>query len=110
MTVKTYSIKYVEDLLAEIERLTAELAIKSEWISTRQCPDHSGKWPRGNCLQCEIERLTADLHGHDGDDCPLCFIEDENERLRAAIKKYLSEGLLGDRESLRAALEQDNGR
>ena len=47
------------DIAKEIKRLKCELAIKSEFLSSRQCPDHSGKWPRGSCLQCEIEHLKA---------------------------------------------------
>ncbi len=41
-------------------RQVAELRIKSEFLSSRQCPDHSGKWERGRCLQCEIETLTTE--------------------------------------------------
>lgn len=55
-----------EALVAERERLVkaeAELRIKSEFIRTRQCPDHSGKWERGRCLQCEVERLSKELIG-----------------------------------------------
>jgi len=44
-----------------IEKLKGELKIKSEFLSSRQCPDHSGKWQRGNCLQCRIEQIEAAL-------------------------------------------------
>ena len=43
------------------EKAERELAIKSEFLSSRQCPDHAGKWERGRCLQCEIERLRREL-------------------------------------------------
>ena len=47
----------------------------------------------------EIERLRADLHGHDDiDDCPLCFIEDENKRLRASEDEYIRERNLAQEE------------
>lgn len=53
-----------EWLHQEIQRLTdalgqaqGELRIKSEFLSSRQCPDHAGKWQRGECLQCRIEKL-----------------------------------------------------
>ncbi len=49
--------KLCRAVATEIEHLQGELRIKSEFISTRQCPDHNGKWPRGRCLQCEIEQL-----------------------------------------------------
>ena len=49
----------IEDLLARNERLEFELKVKSEFLSSRQCPDHSGKWQRGDCLQCRIEQLEA---------------------------------------------------
>ena len=39
-----------------------------------------------DALYAEVERLKAGLHGHDGDDCPLCFIEDENKRLNAWVE------------------------
>ncbi len=47
----------LREKVARIEKLEGELKIKSEFLSSRQCPDHSGKWQRGDCLQCEIERL-----------------------------------------------------
>lgn len=50
----------LESMQARIQKLEGELRIKSEFLSSRQCPDHSGKWPRGRCLQCEIEELEAD--------------------------------------------------
>ena len=49
------------ELLKLVDKLQAENTIKSEFLSTRQCPDHSGKWERGRCLQCEIEQLQAHL-------------------------------------------------
>lgn len=48
-------------LQIKFEKLDAILEIKSEFISTRQCSDHNGKWPRGGCLQCEVERLKVQL-------------------------------------------------
>ena len=60
--------RYVLKLEAEITRLKAvinqyegELRIKSDFISSRQCPDHNGKWQRGACLQCEIERQAITI-------------------------------------------------
>ena len=54
--------KYDEpELRSKLDKLRGELKIKSEFLSSRQCPDHSGKWQRGDCLQCRIERLEADL-------------------------------------------------
>ena len=47
--------------MTDLDKLKRELATKSEFLSSRQCPGHSGKWPRGRCLQCEIERLQAAL-------------------------------------------------
>ena len=49
------------EIEGELAAITAQLHIKSEFISSRQCPDHNGKWKRGNCLQCELERLKAEL-------------------------------------------------
>ena len=43
-----------------LEAKFGELQAKSEFLSARQCPDHAGKWERGRCLQCEIERLTTE--------------------------------------------------
>lgn len=48
-------------LKVKLEKLNGILRIKSEFLSTRQCPDHSGKWDRGRCLQCEIEELQASV-------------------------------------------------
>lgn len=51
------------ELRAENNRLRkkeGELRIKSEFLSARQCPDHNGKWPRGECLQCEIDHLQSE--------------------------------------------------
>jgi hypothetical protein len=44
-----------------LEQAQGELKIKSEFLSSRQCPDHSGKWQRGDCLQCRIEQLEMAL-------------------------------------------------
>ena len=46
-----------EWLQSQLDKSKAEARIKGEWIRSRQCPDHSGKWERGRCLQCEIEEL-----------------------------------------------------
>ena len=54
-------IDEVKRLTAALEQLKGELRIKSEFLSSRQCPDHSGKWQRGDCLQCRIEQLEAAL-------------------------------------------------
>jgi len=50
-------IDMLETSLEELKKSQAEARIKGEWISSRQCPDHSGKWERGRCLMCEIEQL-----------------------------------------------------
>ena len=69
-----------------IEKLSAENRIKTEWISTRQCPDHSGKWERGRCLQCELE--TALAEGREKDKLLAawlesdCYSDDELKKLR----------------------------
>ena len=52
----------IAELEGALEKATVALRIKSEFLKTRQCPDHSGKWKRGRCLQCEIERAEAALH------------------------------------------------
>ena len=51
----------MESQQARIELLEFELKVKSEFLSSRQCPDHSGKWQRGDCLQCRIEQLEHDF-------------------------------------------------
>lgn len=48
----------IESQQAEIAKLEGKTRIMGEFLRSRQCPDHSGKWKRGDCLQCEIERLT----------------------------------------------------
>ena len=42
-----------------LAKAEAVLKIKDEFLRTRQCPDHSGKWERGRCLQCEIEQYRG---------------------------------------------------
>lgn len=44
----------------KVARLEKIKAIQFEFLSSRQCADHNGKWERGRCLQCEIERLEKD--------------------------------------------------
>ena len=56
-TVGEEFLKEYPAVRAEIERLL----IADKFLSSRQCPDHAGKWERGRCLQCEIERLTQAL-------------------------------------------------
>jgi hypothetical protein len=51
----------IAELEAELAQKEAELHIRSDFLSSRQCPDHSGKWERGRCLQCEIEELREKL-------------------------------------------------
>lgn len=65
--LKTAFPKVIAPLLAEFERLERDLAaaraeadIKGEFLSSRQCADHSGKWERGRCLQCELEAARKD--------------------------------------------------
>jgi len=48
-------------LRKENEALKAKSRIQSEFLSSRQCPDHNGKWARGRCLQCENEALRKAL-------------------------------------------------
>lgn len=55
------------ELIEEVTRLRRDLAIaraeadiKGEFLSSRQCADHSGKWERGRCLQCELEAARKD--------------------------------------------------
>lgn len=50
----------IQSLRAKNKKLEGENRIKGEWIRTRQCPDHSGKWERGRCLQCEVESLRSE--------------------------------------------------
>ncbi len=78
-----------DELAAALEQAQGELKIKSEFLSSRQCPDHSGKWQRGDCLQCRIEQLEADLS--------LCALRLENcivasgtdrEYAEQAVAKY----------------------
>lgn len=40
-----------------IHALELKLKTQDEFLRTRQCADHHGKWERGRCLQCEIEAL-----------------------------------------------------
>lgn len=41
----------------DVRSLQAQLRTQSDFLRARQCADHAGKWPRGTCLQCEVERL-----------------------------------------------------
>ena len=52
--------------------------------ATEACAKHHQE--RADSLLAENKKLKGDLHGHDLDECPLCFIEDENERLLAENK------------------------
>lgn len=51
----------VAELDSRLKKQSAELEIKSDFIRSRQCSGHSGKWERGRCLQCEIEAAEAQL-------------------------------------------------
>lgn len=48
-------------LAEENKRLLGQNRIQSEFLSSRQCPDHAGKWERGKCLQCSLEKAEAEL-------------------------------------------------
>lgn len=48
-------------LSVENKRLHSQNRIQYDFLSSRQCPDHSGKWERGNCLQCSLEKAEAEL-------------------------------------------------
>ena len=37
-------------------------------------------------LEAGIKKLKDYLHGHDEDECPICLIEDENERMKAVVE------------------------
>ena len=62
-------------VLSLARQLERELAIKSAFLSSRQCPDHNGKWPRGRCLQCEIERLQKAAQSATADTARMDLIE-----------------------------------
>lgn len=49
------------EIAALVVALKAKSRIQSEFLSSRQCPDHNGKWARGRCLQCENEALRKAL-------------------------------------------------
>lgn len=44
-----------------IKRLLGQNKIQYDFLSSRQCPDHAGKWERGKCLQCALEKAEAEL-------------------------------------------------
>jgi len=48
-------------LKATLRKRDGELQIKTDFLRSRQCPDHSGKWERCRCLQCELETAQATL-------------------------------------------------
>ena len=58
---KQHEYSGTQACLDRIERIEFELKVKSEFLSSRQCPDHSGKWQRGDCLQCRIEQLEKQI-------------------------------------------------
>ncbi len=48
--------KHVVKLEAELKTARGQNRVQSDFLRSRQCSDHSGKWQRGKCLQCELEK------------------------------------------------------
>lgn len=51
-------LAYLRERIATLE---GALSIKTQFLRSRQCPDHSGKWDRGRCLQCELEEANRSI-------------------------------------------------
>lgn len=49
--------KDLEDTKKLLRARDKQIEVQTEFLRTRQCSDHNGKWERGRCLQCEIETL-----------------------------------------------------
>lgn len=64
-----------DELRERSVKLEGEARIKGEFLSSRQCSDHNGKWERGRCLQCELEKATAALEGMKEDAARLDFVD-----------------------------------
>ena len=114
----------VERLLAQANlhgihgNLEREAAAEIEWL--RESLEIVLGASRNPKDIAEIERLQSRidaLHEHDGTMCPICAMENEIERLEAALAKSCEEGrnemydcgfngLKAENERLRAALEQ----
>ena len=76
--------------LCKLDKLSGELRIKSEFLSSRQCPDHSGKWERGRCLQCELETLQ-NLH----DDLLIQRSEEQEAAYKVLSRLHSANAALG---------------
>lgn len=57
----TVSREAVDWAITRIERLDTVIKIKDDCATSRLCPDHNGKWKRGDCALCRIEELEAAL-------------------------------------------------
>lgn len=49
------------DLVSRLDKAEKRIALNEDYATSRLCPDHRGKWTRGRCVLCELERAERRL-------------------------------------------------